>query len=76
MARGLISGRSFRQLGRDLGRAVSTSNREVARDAGLRAYRAARADEPALDCVRRPKLCQLACNAALCNLVAGKLSGQ
>ena len=31
IARGLVSGQSFRQLGRYLGRAVSTISREVAR---------------------------------------------
>lgn len=76
ISRGLVSGRSFRQLGRDLGRAVSTISREVARNGGRRAYRAARADERALDRARRPKPCQLAFSPALCKLVAGKLSGQ
>lgn len=76
ISRGLVSGRSFRQLGRDLGRAVSTISREVAKNGGRQAYRAARADERALDRARRPKPCQLAFNPALCKLVAGKLSGQ
>jgi DNA-binding CsgD family transcriptional regulator len=76
ISRGLVSGRSFRQLGRDLGRAVPTISREVARNGGHRAYRAARAEERALDRARRPKPCQLAFNPALCKLVAGKLSGQ
>ena len=76
ISRGLVSGRSFRQIGRDLGRAVSTISREVARNGGRRAYRAARADEGASDRARRPKPCQLAFNPALCKLVAGKLSGQ
>ena len=76
IARGLVSGQSFRQLGRDLGRAVSTISREVAGNGGRRACRAAKADERALDRARRPKPCQLAFNPALCKLVAGKLSGQ
>ena len=76
ISRGLVSGRSFRQLGRDLRRAISTISREVARNGGHRAYRAARADTRALDRARRLKPCQLAFNPALCKLVAGKLSGQ
>ena len=76
ISRGLVSGRSFRQLGHDLGRAVSTISREVARNGGRRACRAARADERALDRARRPKPCHLAFNPSLCKLVAGKLSGQ
>ena len=76
ISRGLVSGQSFRQLGRDLGRAVSTISREVAGNGGRRACRAAKADERALDRARRPKPCQLAFNPALCKLVAGKLSGQ
>ena len=34
ISRGLVSGQSFRQLGRDLGRAVSTISREVAGNGG------------------------------------------
>lgn len=73
---GLVEGHSLQQLGRDLGRAVSTISREVAGNGGRRAYRATRADERALDRARRPKPCQLAINPALCKLVAGKLSDQ
>jgi hypothetical protein len=40
ISRGLVSGRSPRQLGRDMERAVSTISREVARNGGRRAYRA------------------------------------
>ncbi|WP_276946857.1 IS30 family transposase [Haematobacter massiliensis] len=76
ISRGLVDGLSFRQLGRDLKRAASTISREVARNGGRRAYRAVRAEELALDRARRAKPCQLACNPALCKLVAGKLSGQ
>lgn len=76
ISRGLAEGRSFRQLGRDLRRAVSTISREVARNGGRRAYRAARAEERASDRARRPKPCRLAVSPALCKLVAGKLSDQ
>ena len=76
ISRGLVEGRSFRQLGRLLGRAGSTISREVASNGGRRAYRATRADDRALECARRPKPCLLAFSPALCKLVAGKLSGQ
>jgi IS30 family transposase len=76
ISRGLVEGSSFRQLGRDLGRAVSTISREVAGNGGRRAYRAARADDRASDRALRPKPCVLAFNPSLCKLVAAKLSGQ
>ena len=76
ISRGLVAGRSFRQLGRHLGRAPSTISREVARNGGRRAYRAARADERASDHARRPKPCQLAFNSALCKLVAESCRSQ
>jgi IS30 family transposase len=76
ISRGLAEGHSFRQLGRDIGRAVSTVSREVAGNGGRRAYRATLADERAQDRARRPKPCQLASNPPLCKLVARKLSGQ
>jgi IS30 family transposase len=76
ISRGLVEGSSFRQLGRNLGWAVSTISREVSGNGGRRAYRATRADERALDRARRPKPCLLAFNPSLCKLVAAKLSGQ
>lgn len=76
ISRGLVEGHSYRQLGRHLGRAVSTISREVARNGGRQAYRATRADEQALDRARRPKPCLLAFNPALCTLIARKLSDQ
>jgi IS30 family transposase len=76
ISRGLVEGHSFRQLARDLRRAASTISREVARNGGRRAYRAARAEEQALDHARRRKPCRLAFNPRLCKLVAGKLSDQ
>lgn len=76
ISRGLVEGSSFRQLGRDLGRAVSTISWEIAGNGGRRAYRAARADERALDRALRPKPCLLAFNPCLRKLVAAKLSGQ
>lgn len=37
ISRGLLAGRTFRQLGRDLKRAASTTSREVTRNGGRRA---------------------------------------
>lgn len=76
ISRGLAEGRALSQIGRDLGRAASTISREVARNGGRRVYRAARAEERALDWALRPKPCRLAFNPALCKLVDGKLSDQ
>ena len=47
ICRGLVESSSFKPLGRDMGRTVSTISREVAGNAGRRAYRAARADDRA-----------------------------
>jgi IS30 family transposase len=76
ISRGLVAGRTFRQIGRDLKCAASTISREVAHNGGRRAYRAARAEERALERALRPKPCHLAFNPSLCKLVAGKLSDQ
>ena len=76
ISRGLVEGRSFKQLARNLRCVVSTISREVARNGGRRAYRVARAEERALDHARRPQPCRLAFNPLLCKLVAGKLSDQ
>ncbi|MBM3604327.1 MAG: helix-turn-helix domain-containing protein [Alphaproteobacteria bacterium] len=64
ISRGLAEEYSFRKLGRDLGRAASPISREVARNGGRLAYRAARADEQASDRARRPQSCRLAFNPA------------
>lgn len=76
ISRGLAEGRDLCQIGRDLGRAASPISREFARNGGCRMYRAARAEERALDCALRPRPCRLVFNHALCRLVAEKLSGQ
>lgn len=76
ISRSLSSGRSVRQIGRDLGRAPSTISREVSRNGGRLVYRASRADDQAWARARRPKPCALARNPELCALVAAKLSEQ
>lgn len=55
ISRGIVEGRSFGQLGRHMGRAVSTISREVARNGGRGVYRAARAEERALANGRRSR---------------------
>lgn len=76
ISRGRAEGRALSKISRDLGRAAFTLSREVERNGGRRVFRAARAEERALDCALRPRPCRLAFNPALSRLVAGKLSGQ
>jgi IS30 family transposase len=73
ISRGLVEGVSLRGLARQLGRSASTISREVARNGGSRAYRATAAEKGAWDRAKRPKLCVLASNRALRDVVAGKL---
>ena len=74
ISRGLAAGRSLRTIARHLGRPPSTVCREVNRNGGRCAYRAARAEEAAWARARRPKVCRLAANRRLRELVAGKLA--
>ena len=73
ISRGLVAGHSSRQLARRLGRSASTICREIARNGGPQAYRAAAADERAWQQAKRPKLCVLASNERLLNVVAQRL---
>jgi IS30 family transposase len=73
ISRGVATGDSFRAIARKLGRAVSTVSQEVARHGGGRDYRAAQADRAAWKWARRPKLCLLARNWQLQQIVAVKL---
>jgi IS30 family transposase len=57
---GVVRGESAAVIARRLGRATSTVTRELARNGGRRGYRAARADERALEQARRPKPAKLA----------------
>ena len=54
-------------------RSPSTISREVRRNGGRQAYRAAPSDQRAWDCATRPKLCKLSFNDPLCQLIARKL---
>lgn len=73
ISRGIISGRSIRQIARALGRAPSTVSREIARNGGRRRYRAAQADHAAWHRAKRAKPCKLALNPRLRRIVAYKL---
>ena len=65
--------RSLRSIARDLKRAPSTISREVRRNGGRKAYRAAQSDRRAWDCAKRPKACKLSFNEGLCRFIARKL---
>jgi DNA-binding CsgD family transcriptional regulator len=73
ISRGLVSGQSFRAIARGLRRSASTVSREVAHGGGRESYRALGAQERAMRCARRPKLCLLAQRPELQALVAAKL---
>lgn len=73
ISRGLVAKQSFRSIARSLNRSPSTISREVGRNGGRQAYRAARSDQRAWDCSTRPKSCKLSFNDPLCQLIARKL---
>jgi IS30 family transposase len=65
ISRGVAAGQSLATLARQLGRARSTISREMARNGGRTAYRAATADAAAWARARRPKACRLATHGPL-----------
>ena len=73
ISRGLAANRSLRAIARSLSRAPSTVSREVHRNGGRKAYRAALSDQRAWDCARRPKACKLSFNEPLCRFITRKL---
>ncbi len=73
ISRGLVAKQSFRSIAQNLKRSPSTISREVRRNGGRQAYRAASSDQRAWDCATRPKLCKLSYNDPLCQLIARKL---
>ena len=75
ISRAMAAGHSMRSVATRLGRAPSTISREVNRNSGRRWYRASGADKAAWDHARRPKICKLAENRTLANIVADKLQG-
>ena len=73
ISRGLASGHSIRSIAKTIGRAASTVSREVSRNNGQTHYRACQADNRALSNAKRPKICHLAKNVKLRDVVATKL---
>jgi IS30 family transposase len=73
ISRGLVAGRSLRSIARDLERPVSTISREVRRNGGAQAYRAAASEQSAWTRAARPKTWRLASNAPLRQEVTQKL---
>jgi len=65
ISRGLAAGLTLTAIARTLGRSVSTVSREVARNRGLRGYRAVQADRLAEVRTRRPKPAKLATDTEL-----------
>jgi IS30 family transposase len=59
ISRGLAAGASLRTIASGLGRSASTVSREVQRNGGRDAYRAADAETAAWERAKRPKTCKL-----------------
>ena len=74
ISRGLSAGLSVREIARRLGRAASTVSREIRRNGGKNAYRAANADTRAWRRARRPQPCLLARRRLLRDWVAKHLA--
>ncbi len=73
ISRGMAADESYRSIGRRIGRPASTISREVARNHGIAKYRAVDADDRAWRRAKRPKVCRLAQQPALCAYVAERL---
>jgi len=73
ISRGLVANHSIRTIAELLDRAPSTISREINKNGGYSKYRATKADQAAWDRALRPKLCKLACNKDLSQIVARKL---
>jgi IS30 family transposase len=73
ISRGLAAGLSIRRMAGQMGRAPSTVSREVARNGGVRDYRAKAADEAAWTRACRPKKCKLSSLPRLREEVARQL---
>jgi IS30 family transposase len=73
ISRSIVAGDSMRTIARNLERAPSTISREIKRNGGIEAYRAAEADAATWNRAHRPKACKLLMNQQLANAVAAKL---
>lgn len=74
ISRGIAANLSYRAIADALGRCPSTISREVERNGCREEYRAAIADQAALDRARRPKPCKLSLHRPLRDIVAEKLT--
>lgn len=73
ISRGIAAQRSIRQIAKELRRSPSTISREINRNGGRQAYRAAEADARAWNSARRPQQCLLRQRPRLKQWVARKL---
>jgi len=73
ISRAIATGTSIRSIARALNRSPSTISREIARNGGLKKYRAHKADEQAWENAKRPKECKLSLSPMLKLIVARKL---
>tara|TARA_R110002049_G_scaffold234486_1_gene407722 strand:+ start:5095 stop:6255 length:1161 start_codon:yes stop_codon:yes gene_type:complete len=76
ISRGLSAGHSQQRIASVLGRSASTISREITRNDGRQAYRAAKAEDRAMQSAHRPKPCFLSTHSALRAMVAQKLQEQ
>jgi IS30 family transposase len=76
ISRGISAQCSMRRIAADIGKAASTVSREIQRNGGRQAYRAAWAETAAWERGRRPKRCLLQLNRRLCRYVAHGLRRQ
>jgi IS30 family transposase len=72
----LVGGQSIRSISEELGLAPSTVSREIKRNGESSGYRASQADQATRDRAYRPKICKLADNWDLAQIVAEKLKLQ
>ena len=73
ISRGIVANLSIRSIAAYLQRSPSTISREIKRNGGYADYRATQAEQAAWDRAHRPKLCKLAGNPMLRQIVARKL---
>lgn len=73
ISRGLAAGLKNSEIARLLGRPRCTVGREIARNGGRQAYRAEAAEQRRVEQARRPKICLLARNEPLRQIVAERL---
>lgn len=74
ISRACMVGKTIRQIALILRRAPSTISREIKRNGGKNSYRAHQAENKAWQNAKRPKLCQLATNTILRDIIAEKIA--